>query len=240
MKRSKILTSFLLALLVSAGVAALAGALTFGGGEKHAFTEDFFIEQCTFSSTGGNTYFILEPGYQIVLEGVEDKEEVRAEITVLEDTETVTGIETRVVEEREFVDGELAEVSRNFFALCTETGDVFYFGEDVDIYEDGVIVSSEGAWRAGVDGAVPGVIMPGSPMLGARFFQEMAPGVAMDRAEVIRLDAVVETPLDLFERCLETKETNPIEPNDKETKFHAPGVGVVVDGPLFLTEVNML
>jgi hypothetical protein len=60
MKRSKILTSFLLALLVSAGAAASTDALTFGGGEKHAFTEDFFIEECTFSTVGSNTYFILE------------------------------------------------------------------------------------------------------------------------------------------------------------------------------------
>jgi hypothetical protein len=167
---------------------------------------------------------------------------VRAEITVLEDTETVMGIETRVVEEREFVDGELAEVSRNFFALCIETGNVFYFGEDVEVYEyddDGNLIgiTNPGEWRAGVDGAAPGVIMPGSPMLGARFFQEMAPGVAMDRAEVIRLDAVVETPFDEFERCLETEETSPINPSDKETKFHAPGIGVVVDGPLSLTAV---
>jgi len=228
---------FSLALLVLAGFAASAGALTFGGGDQHAFTEDFFIEQCTFSSTGSNTYFVLEPGHQLTLEGFEGKEEVQVVITVLNETEMVEGVETRVVEESETIDGELAEISRNFFAICTETGNAFYFGEDVDIFEGGVIVSHEGAWRAGVDGAVPGVIMPGSPLLGARYFQEMAPDVAMDRAEVIRLDAVVETPAGVFERCLETEETSPIEPNSKDVKFYAPGVGIIVDGPLFLTGV---
>lgn len=236
MKHSKCLFALSLALLALTGIATLAGALTFGGGEEHAFTEDFFIEQCTFSSTGRNTYFVLEPGHQLILEGFEGQEEVMVVITVLKETETVDGVKTRVVEEVETADGELTEISRNFFAICNETGNVFYFGEDVDIYEGGEIVSHEGAWRAGEEGAKPGVIMPGSPLLGARYFQEIAPDVAMDRAEVIRLDAVVETPFDVFERCLETQETSPIEPDSKDTKFYAPGVGLIVDGPLLLTD----
>jgi hypothetical protein len=82
-------------------------------------------------------------------------------------------------------------------------------------------------------------MMPGSPMLGARFFQEIAPDVAMDRAEVIRKDAVVETEVGPpFHRCLEIKETTPIEPNSKDTKVHCPGIGIVIDGPLILTGVS--
>ena len=227
----------ILALLVLAGFAASGEALKFGGGDKHAFTEDFFIEDCTFSSTGSNTYMILEIGHELTLEGEEDKEDLEVVITVLDETEVVDGVTARVVEEYETVDGELAEISRNFFAICLETGDIYYFGEDVDIYEDGVIVGHEGEWRAGVDGAVAGVIMPGSPMLGARFFNEIAPEVAMDRAEVIRKDAVVETDVGTFTRCLEIRETTPIEPDAKDTKVHCPGIGMVIDGPLTLTGV---
>lgn len=230
-----ILIALPLALLVLTGVAPFAHALTFGGGTSHAFTEDFFIEECSFSSMGSNTYLILVPGFQLVLEGVEDKEEVQLIITVLNDTEPVNGITTRVVEEYETRDGEVAEVSRNYIAICTETGNAFYFGEDVDNYENGVVVNHDGSWRAGVNDAVPGVIMPGSPMLGARYFQEIAPDIAMDRAEIVRLDAVVETHLGVFERSLETLETSPLEPNAKDTKFYAPGIGLIVDGPLSLT-----
>jgi hypothetical protein len=129
---------------------------------------------------------------------------VRLEITVSMQWD-VDGVETRVVREVETKDGELIEISRNFFAICNETGNVFYFGEEVDIYENGVIVSHEGAWRAGQNGAKPGVIMPGSPMLGARYFQEIASGVAMDRAEVMQLNAVVGTPAGIFQRCLKTR-----------------------------------
>ena len=56
----------------------------------------------------------------------------------------------RVVEERESEDGELKEVSRNFFAFCKKTGNLFYFGEEVDDYDsEGNVVSHSGGWRAG-------------------------------------------------------------------------------------------
>lgn len=204
---------------------------------RSGFTEDFMIEQCTFSNTGRNPYFILEPGFQLVLEGKQEREDVRLVITVLNETETVNGVVTRVVEERETKGGELVEVSRNFFVICNETNSVFYYGEDTDIYEDGEIVSHAGAWRAGEDGAEPGIIMPGTILKGARYFQEMAPGVAMDRAEILCLDAVVETPYQTFENCLKTKETSPLERSAKDFKFYARGIGLIKDGKLLLTGI---
>lgn len=232
----RILPAMPVALLVLMGTAVSAGALISGGGVRHAYTEDFFIEECTFAAEGSNPYMVLVPGHRLTLEGFEGKEFVRLDIEVLDDTETVAGVRTRVVKETEYADGVLVEESWNYLAMCVETGNMFYFGEDVDIYEDGG-VSHEGAWRAGMNDAVPGVIMPGSPMLGARYFQEMAPEVAMDRAEVIRLDAVVDTPYGTFTRCLETEETSPMEPSSKDRKFYAPQVGIIVDGPLLLTDV---
>ena len=72
---------------------------------------------------------------------------------MLNETEEIQGVETRVSEERETRDGELAEVSRNFLAICEQTNSVFYFGEDIDIFEDGEVVSHEGSWRAGENGS---------------------------------------------------------------------------------------
>ncbi len=145
----------------------------------------------------------------MVLEGEEDGEEIAVEITVLDETFVVDGVETRVVEEYETVDGELLEISRNYFAICAETGSIFYFGEDVDIYEDGEIVSHDGAWLAGVDGAEPGIIMPGTVLLGSSYMQEVAPGVAMDRAEHMAMDAPSRPSAGTFEDCLEVVETTP-------------------------------
>ena len=138
--------------------------------------------------------------------------EIAATITILRETEMVDGVLTRVVEERETEDGELVEISRNFMAVCRETGDLWYFGEDVDDYDDGMIVGHDGAWRAGVDGARPGVLIPGSPLIGARYFQEVAPGVALDRAEVSALDAMLTVPAGPSTTCSTSKKTRPSSP----------------------------
>jgi hypothetical protein len=215
----------------------LAAHLALGGpaaAKKLPFTDSFLIEECRFSNTGRNPYFVLEPGYQLRLEGEDKRVFVRLTITVLDETEMVGGVETRVVEERETKDGDLVEVSRNFFAICAPTNSVFYFGEDVDIYEGGVVASNDGSWRAGVNGARPGVIMPGLNLVGARYMQEVAPGVALDRAETLSVTDSLATPAGRFANVLEVKETTPLERRAKGFKFYAPGVGLIQDGSLQL------
>ena len=199
------------------------------------WTESFNIEDCNFSSTGRNNYFILEPGYQLILEGEEDGETLTLNVTVLDETKMIGSIETRVVLETETLNGELVEISRNFFAICNETNSVFYFGEEVDIYEDGVVVSHEGEWEAFSNDAKPGVMMPGIILLGARYYQEIAPGVAMDRAEIISITETVQTPARTFENCLKIEETTPLEPGEKENKLYAAGIGLIQDADLKLT-----
>lgn len=219
--------------------------LTTGAAFAHDpdFTEAFDRDRCTFTTSGTNPYFPLWPGYALHLEGEElddDDElvEIANTITVLPETERVDGVLTRVIEERETEDGELVEVSRNFFALCRETGDIWYFGEDVDDYEDGVIVGHGGAWRAGTDGAEPGVLIPGTPMIGARHFQEMAPGVALDRGEVVSLDETVMVPAGTFENVLYVEEGSALVLDDHSEKWYAHGVGLVKDDELELVDVT--
>lgn len=211
-----------------------------------AFTTDFRIEDCRFSADGSNPWFSLEPGHRLVLAGEDDGEEVEVRITVLPKKRAITfttargkrmRVEARVVEERETVDGELVEVSRNYFARCEKTNDVFYFGEAVDIYEDGEVVSHDGAWLAGMAGAQPGVIMPGTYLLGARYFQEIAPG-ALDRGENTAMGLTVETGAGTFHNCVEVIETSPLEPGHESLKRYCPGVGLVVDNSIVLEEVG--
>lgn len=208
-----------------------------GSDEEKEFTTEFFTDDCTFATTGRNPYWIpLVPGYELILEGEEDGELTHLEITVLDETTIVDGVETRVVQEYETHDGELVEISRNYFAFCTETGSVFYFGEDVDIYEDGEVVSHEGAWRSGEDGAEAGIVMPGTVLLGSRYYQEIAPDVALDRAEHMAMDVTAETEAGTFENCLEVWETTPLVPDDLSIKVYAPGVGLVMDDVTELVE----
>ena len=206
------------------------------------YTDDFGRDRCTFTTVGSNPYYPLWPGYALVLEGEElDDEDELVEIqsinTVTGDTEMVDGVLTRVFEERESEDGDLVEVSRNFLAICRETGDVWYFGEDVDDYEDGVIVGHEGAWRAGIDGAEPGILMPGTPILGARFMEEIAPGVALDRAEITGMGEEITVPFGTYEDTVETLGTSALIPEAGDEKAYARGVGNIKDEELELVDI---
>jgi hypothetical protein len=205
-----------------------------GAGTKNEYTDTFPSEM--YSTTGENPYVVLQPGYQLILDGREGKTDVHLEITVTDDTEMVDGVETRVVEEREFKNDVLFEVSRNYFVIGQTTNSVFYFGEDVEFYdENGNVTSTEGSWRSGENGARYGLQMPGIVLAGSRYFQEVAPEVALDRAEHVRTTAAVETPAGTFQNSLKVREPTPLEPKAEEFKFHAPGVGLVKDGPLKLT-----
>ena len=164
------------------------------GSEDADYTSSFRAVDCNFTSVGRNPFFVLEPNYQLVLSGEEDGEAAaQITITVLNETREVNGTETRVVEERETTNGELSEISRNFFAICEETNSVFYFGEEVDDYENGNITGHEGVWLAGEGANKAGLIMPGTILLGARYYQEIAPNVALDRAEIMGLGEEIQT-----------------------------------------------
>lgn len=203
------------------------------------FTRSFNIEDCSFSSIGRNPYFVLVPGFQTVYEGLDEGEPIRLVITVLDKTRIINGVETRVILEHETNrdSGEPVEISRNYFAICKKTNSAFYFGESVDIYENGEVASHDGSWEAGKDGAEPGIIMPGTVLLGARHYQELAPGVALDRAEILSMTDTVTTPGGTFPNCLKVKETSDLTPG-AEYKWYAKGIGGVRLDQLLLVGVT--
>ena len=170
-----------LAILIAASAAVLAARAP----QKADFRAAFSVDKAKLSSTGRGAYFILEPGYRLYMQSGKDT----LIITVLEETKVVDGVTTRIVEERETEGGQLVEVSRNYFAIDNATGDVYYFGEDVDMYKNGKVTGHEGAWLSGVNGAKFGLMVPGAPKPGDRYYQESAPKVAMDRAEVVAINA---------------------------------------------------
>lgn len=189
------------------------------------------ITRSDFTLQSLNAYFPLTVGNQWFLRGEEDGAPIELRVSVLADTEQVGGITTRVVEEREWESGELIEVSRNFFAVTSE-GTVCYFGEDVDIYENGVVVSHEGAWRADAPGNSPGIFMPADPRPGMKFTIEGAPGVAEDEGQIVGVGQV-EVPAGTFSETIRVREFNPLD-GGKDYKVFAKGVGIIVDGPLVL------
>jgi hypothetical protein len=237
--------------LLLGGIGVVAGMEVFGQQEKGDILSPptsfltnqtldgwmtFDLENCDFASTGRNSYFILEPEYHVTLVGEEDGEELQLVMTVLNETKIVDGVETRVVEEKETEGGNLVEVSRNYFAICRPTNNAIYFGEDVDMYVNGKVVSHEGAWLAGQNGSKAGMIMPGKVEVGLKYYQEIAPGVAEDRAEIVSINDTLDTPAGTFSQVLKTEETNPLKPEEKEFKFYAPGIGLIQDEDLKLVK----
>lgn len=160
-------------------------------------------------------------------------------ITVLPTTEVVDGLTTRVVQESESINGVQTEISRNFFAECVGTGDVYYFGEQVDIYNPDGSITHEGAWQAGGENRA-GLIMPGGAfLLGARYFQEWAPDIALDRAEHTEMGLSFDNPADgQFEDCVLVVDTNALEDSkgkEGDEKMYCPGIGIVKDEEMELT-----
>lgn len=248
-QRTKMTIVGLLVLLL--GLFVVPSTLVAINRDKLEFTENFPVTECTFANTGGNAYFILEPGRELYytnqacIDEGECDELVELTITVTAETQEVTfdidgtevNVVTRVVMEEELEDGEPAETSWNYFAVCEGGNDVYYFGEDVDIYVDGDIVH-DGAWLAGEGGALPGVVMPGGAfLLAARYYQEIAPEVALDRAEHVAMGLEIETPAGSFDNCVEILEDSPLEKKSESTKFYCPGVGLVIDDELVLEEI---
>lgn len=223
--------------LIIVTIAAICTTCSTDAQEGSLWKKDFNISERILEPTGRNPYFILEPGFQLVLEGSAGflgTTDMKLIITVLDETKEIGGTMTRVVEEREWKNNELYEVARNFFAIDPETKDVFYFGEEVDFYSDGKIVDHKGAWLVGEKDAQAGLIMPGEPKLGMMYYQEIAPEVAMDRAEVIDLNYELETPAGTFKDCLRTKEGTALNLSEIEFKTYAPGIGLIQDEKLLL------
>ena len=208
------------------------------------YTDSFNLKNCTLSTTGTNPYFILEPGYQLVFEGVEDNEPLKVTSTVLNQTKVVgDGIVTRAVEEKTVNSktGDLIEITKDYFAICKENNSVLYFGEDVDNYENGKVIDHEGAWLHGTNNAKAGLIMPGIVLLGSKYYQEIAPDVAMDKSEVVGMDETVNVPAGSFSNVIHMKETSDLEPSTtEEDNLHAPGIGQVIDGDTKLVSYGYL
>lgn len=235
-----ILRPYLFSLLIVVITSSLTGGMT----TEPPFTRDFGIEpHDVFVPHGGNRFVHLKPGRMLRLEGHEGDAHVAVEISVLHEVEQITFVlndtkriaNTRVVEEREWRDGVLTEVNRNFLARCPRTNNVFLFGEDVSIYEGDELVDKTGSWLAGRDGASPGLMMPGLFLLGARYYQEQAPGVTMGRSEHVAMNVKFQAPAGIFEDCVVIEATDDEDEDEEVLLIYAPGVGLIADDNLHLT-----
>lgn len=151
----------------------------------------------------------------------------RVTVTVTDRTRPIEGIAATVVHDKVTERGALVENTFDWYAqdLC---GNVWYLGENTKEYEDGKVVSTEGSWEHGVDGAMAGVVMPADRQVGLSYRQEYYAGEAEDRGEIASLDEQAQVPFGHFGDVVMTKDTTPLQPRVLEYKFYAEGVGVVL------------
>ena len=186
------------------------------------------LDPADFTTEIDNPYWPMRQGTRWVYrETGPDGTEQRVVVAVTGDTREVMGIEARVVHDAVTEDGELVEDTFDWYAQDAD-GNVWYLGEDTKEYEDGKVATTAGSWEAGVDGALPGVIVPADPEAGLAYRQEHYAGEAEDEAEVLSVDEKAEVPLGRYEHALLTKETTPLEPDVLELKLYARGVGPVL------------
>jgi hypothetical protein len=180
-----------------------------------------------FISEINNKFLTLTPGTTLFYESQTDEGLERNEFSVTDEKRTVMGVETTVVWDRVWLNDELIEDTKDWFAQDIE-GNVWYFGEDSKDFEGGQLVSTKGSWEAGVDGAKPGIVMKASLQIGDSYRQEYYAGEAEDMGEVVSLGETVSVPYGTFSGCLKTKDWNPLEPGVIEFKYYCPQVGNMV------------
>jgi hypothetical protein len=196
------------------------------GADRKEAADD--IDPDDFVGEVNNTFFPLIPGTTYFYEGTKEGVPTRNETTVTQETRNILGVNTVVVHDKAFEGGVLVEDTFDWYAQ-DEDGNVWYFGEDTrELDERGNVISTEGSWEAGMDGARAGIIMLANPRKGDRYQQESAPGVAEDMARVLRLNESECVAFGCFDGLLLTKEWTPLERGIAERKYYADGIGFVL------------
>jgi hypothetical protein len=184
------------------------------------------IDPADFVDEIDNPLFTLEPGTVFKLRGETEDGIENETIAVTDRTRSVMGVSTTVLKDVVRVNGEIVESTFDWYGQDKE-GNVWYFGENTAEYENGKIINRHGSWEAGVDGALPGIIMNADPQVTDSYRQEYYKGEAEDMYWVVATDASIKVPYGRFDNAVQVLEWNPLEPKVVVEKFYAPGVGLV-------------
>ena len=189
----------------------------------------FDLDPTRFTTAINNPFWPMQPGTRWTYREVDtDGTELQAVVVVTTQTKVMAnGVTARVVRDTLTRRGEIIEDTLDWYAQDFE-GNVWYLGEDTAEYEGGVVASTAGSWQAGVDGALPGIIVPADPQPGLAYRQEYYAGQAEDNGTVVSLNETADVPYGHFDTLMMTADTSGLEPNVLEHKFYARGVGPIL------------
>jgi hypothetical protein len=227
MRGAALSAAALLALLAGCGGDENGSVAPAAGDGLPQGSEPVELDPASFTANVDNRYWPMEPGTRWTYREVDEEgKEVIVVVTATSETrEIANGITARVVRVTE--NGEVIEDTFDWYAQDAE-GNVWYLGEDTAEFEEGKVKTTAGSWEAGVDGALPGVVVPASPADDMTYRQEYYAGEAEDNGEVLAVGEQVEVPAGHYADALMTKDTTALEPDVVEYKFYAPDIGPVL------------
>lgn len=204
---------------------AMGAGMRPAAGKEHRGGYDPHIDPANFVAAVDNPYFPLVPGTTFKLLEKQGRRVSENTIAVTFDTKVITGVTCTVVRDQVMENGVMKEDTYDWYAQDKE-GNVWYFGEDTKEVHDHGRLSTEGSWQAGVNGAQPGIMMPGHPAPGKPYRQEYGKGVAEDMGQIVAVNDSVSVPYGRFTDCVRTREWSLLEAGT-ERKWYARGIGIV-------------
>ena len=211
--------------------ALTVGALVVGGcSDSGTGPTNPPFDPANFVAGVTNPFFTLTPGTINYYEGQAGGSAESDSAEVLSETKTILGVTATVVHDRVYTEGILTEDTFDWYAQDND-GNVWYLGEDTKELENGQVVSTEGSWEAGVNGAEAGIIMWADPSahIGEEYRQEFAGGVAEDLGKVVGVNQSVDTPYGTLTGCVKTEDRSALEPGVLENKYYCPPVGLTAE-----------
>ena len=205
--------------------------VTLSNGETVPLFEEIDRENFTNPTSITNQFLPVQPGMRYVYEGFtrEDGETVphRLIFTVTDLTKVIDGINSVVIWDVDYSDGELVETELAFYAQ-DDFGNVWRMGEYPEEWEEGVFIEAP-SWIAGIQDAQPGIAMTAIPLVSSTSYsQGFGPAVGFtDRAFVAQVTASTCVAVDCYTGVLVTDEFNDEEPEAHQLKYYARGVGNV-------------
>lgn len=185
--------------------------------------DNFRVDPQNFIKGVTNPYFTLVPGRKFRLAGrTPEGIDVIKELLASDRTEDILGVNTQAIWEREFRDGALVSDTKKWYAEDKE-GNVWLFGQDeIEIF-GGFAKGSGDSWKAGIDGARAGIVIPANPKVGDALHTEYS-GYSDQKAHVVSVSESINIPQGAFSNCLKIRDYQD-EKGKPEDSFYCKDVG---------------